>query len=198
MGKEKNTKNQILDVALKLFSENSFHGASIRDIAKEIGKRESSIYNHFESKDEIMKELVKQFSERNFGPIILTDALINNISKPEKFFLLLSKNLLDFWSTDNERMFIKLLLGKKIVKEEKEEYSLDNYIKDFRNLCEFIFKEMVKHKFINKHDVKLLSREFISSLFLLQIEIIHNLNKEREKSNLLKQHVEFFWGAVKR
>ena len=65
-------------------------------------------------------------------------------------------------------------------------------------MCEFIFKEMIKHKFIKKHDVKLLSREFISSLFLLQIEIMHNISKEREKSNLLKQHVEFFWGAVKR
>ena len=71
----KSTKEQILEAALKLFSENSFHGASIRDIAKVIGKRESSIYNHFKSKDEIFEKIIEKFSNRNFGTIILTDKI---------------------------------------------------------------------------------------------------------------------------
>ncbi len=194
----KNTKEQILDAALRLFSENSYHGASIRDIAKAVGKRESSIYNHFKSKDEILEKIIEKFSERNFGPIILTDVLINNISKPEKFFLLLSENLLEFWSSTEEQMFIKILLSKHSAGTEVHEYSLDSYVKEFRKLCKFIFKEMIKHKFINKYDTDLLSREFISSLLVIQIELIHNIKKEKEKKNLLKQHVDFFWKAVKR
>lgn len=96
MNQSKNTKEHILDVSLKLFSEKTYYGASIRDIAKAIDKRESSIYNHFKSKEEIFEQLILKFSSRNFGPLILTDQLINIISKPEKFFILLSENLIHF------------------------------------------------------------------------------------------------------
>ena len=112
MPKTTNTKTDILNVSLKLFSEHGFHGASIRDIAKEVGKRESAIYNHFKSKEEIFEQIITDFSSRNFGSIVITDKLINIISKPEKFFLMLAENLLDFWNSDKERMFIKVLLSR--------------------------------------------------------------------------------------
>ena len=198
MAQVKNTKTQILDVSLKLFAENSFHGASIRDIAKEIGKRESSIYNHFKSKDEIFEQIISKFSSRNFGPIILTDKLINKISKPDKFFAMLGENLISFWDSEQERMFIKILLSIRSIENSKTKYTLKNYLEDFRNLCEFIFKEMINHKFIKKYDVGTLSQEFISPLFLFQIELLHGMKDEREQKLLLKNHVDFFWEGIKR
>ena len=191
-----NTKDQILNASLKLFAENSYHGASIRDIAKEIQKRESSIYNHFSSKDDILDNLITKLSDRNFGQIILTDKLINIISKPEKFFLILSENIIKFWSTEEERMFIKLLLGLNNVVDNSR-YSLDNYLKDFRSLCEFIFKEMIGHKFIKKFDVQTLSQQFISPLFLLEIEILTSGKSEKDQKIYLKKHTEFLWSAIK-
>ena len=198
MPTQKSTKNQILDVALQMFSENSYHGTSIRDIAKRIDKRESSIYNHFKSKDNILQELIVKFSERNFGPIILTDKLINNISKPEKFFLLLSENLLSFWNSNEERMFIKILLKNSKVEGVKTEYSLEKYLSDFKALCEFIFREMMKHKFIAKNDVTILSHEFISPLFLHQIESVLSDESIYSQKFKLKNHIDFFWNAVKK
>ena len=41
-------------VALDLFSRYGFAGSSVRHIAKEVGIRESAIYNHFSSKDAIL------------------------------------------------------------------------------------------------------------------------------------------------
>jgi AcrR family transcriptional regulator len=43
----RDTKKLILQVALKQFSEKGFDGVGIRDIAKEIGIRESAIYRHY-------------------------------------------------------------------------------------------------------------------------------------------------------
>lgn len=193
-----NTKNQILDVSLKLFAENSFHGASIRDIAREIGKRESSIYNHFKSKEAIFEQIISKFSSRNFGPIILTDKLLNNISKPEKFFIMLAENLILLWNSKEERMFIKILLSAKTSEDKKNQYTLENYLADFRDLCKFILKEMISHKLIKKFDVEILSKEFISPLFLFQIELLNGLKSDKEQKLLLKSHVDFFWQAIKK
>ena len=194
---KENTKEQILAASLKLFSENSYHGASIRDIAKKIEKRESSIYNHFQSKEEILIELIDKFGNRNFGSIILTDELINIISKPEKFFKLLGQNIITFWNSENERMFIKILLNLTSMKELNK-YSLQNYLNDFRNLCEFIFKEMIDHKFIKKFDTLLLSQEFLSPLFLFQLELLNGKKNDKDLSSFLKKHVEFFWSVIKK
>lgn len=197
MNFKENTKDQILAASLKLFSENSYHGASIRDIAKIIEKRESSIYNHFQSKEEILIELIDKFGNRNFGSIILTDELINIISRPEKFFKLLGENIINFWNSENERMFIKILLNLTSMKELNK-YSLHNYLNDFRNLCEFIFKEMIGHKFIRKYDTLLLSQEFLSPLFLFQLELLNGKKGIKDLSSFLKKHIDFFWGAIKK
>ncbi|MDX1699790.1 MAG: TetR/AcrR family transcriptional regulator [Melioribacteraceae bacterium] len=198
MAKSINTRAEILDVALNLFSEKSYHGASIRDIAKEIGKRESSIYNHFSSKEDILNELIEKFSSRNFGKIVLTDDLVNIISKPEKFFKMLAENILDFWDSKNERMFIKILIDRNSVKSLSHDYNLSTYLNDFRNLLEFILTEMIKHKFIGKFNVNILSNEFISPLFLLQLELILGYGNKVKQTQVIKDHVEYFWKAIKR
>jgi len=194
----KDTKTEIFNAALTLFSEKSYHGASIRDIAKKIGKRESSIYNHFSSKEEILTDIISNFSNRNFGKIILTDELINQISKPEKFFSNLGMNLMGFWNSDKERMFIKILFYSNNIDSKEYEYSLSNYLDDFKKFTSIIFDEMIKHKYILKNDSKLLSNEFISFLFLHFIESLLQNKTNLEIKEFVKAHVAFFWNAIKR
>ena len=52
------SKRKILDAALKLFALKGFDGASVSGIAKEAGVAKGLIYNYFESKDEIVHQLV--------------------------------------------------------------------------------------------------------------------------------------------
>lgn len=192
------TKEQILQESLKLFSKHSYHGASIRDIAKNIGKRESSIYNHFKSKEEILSKIIEKFSSRNFGQLILTDELVNKISKPQKFFEMLSTNLFQFWNSEDERMFIRVLLSGLLPNIKYQEYTIENYISDFEGLCKFILREMMNHKFIKKMDVSVVSKEFISPLFLFQIGMILGNKAKREQNAFVKLHSDYFWEFVKR
>lgn len=48
------TKNKIFSSAIKLFMLKGFNAVSLRDIADSIGIRQSTIYNHFKSKQEIL------------------------------------------------------------------------------------------------------------------------------------------------
>ncbi len=191
------TKEKIMNVSLKLFSEKSYNGASIRQIANTIGIRESAIYNHFKSKDEILSEIISAFGKRNFGSLILTDKLIDNISKPEKFFQLLSENLLNFWNSEKERMFIKLLMSINVEEEPINKYSFFNYLKDFENLCAFIFKEMMKHNFIRKNNESLLAKEFLSPLFLSIVQTIFYTSKNDGYEINTKKHANFFWNGIR-
>ena len=52
------TKEKILKEALFLFSDRGFHAVSVRDIAKAVGIKESSLYNHFKNKQDIFDSIV--------------------------------------------------------------------------------------------------------------------------------------------
>ena len=57
------TKERILDVSLELFSQRGYSAVSIRDICKDVGIKESSVYYHFENKQNIFDVLLDRFSE---------------------------------------------------------------------------------------------------------------------------------------
>ncbi|MDI1452034.1 TetR family transcriptional regulator [Polyangium sp. 6x1] len=53
------TRRRILEVALRLFASEGFHGTSVRDMAKELELQPSALYAHFSSKDHVLAELVR-------------------------------------------------------------------------------------------------------------------------------------------
>ena len=54
-----NTKQEILEASLELFSVQGFEATSISQIASAVGIRKASLYSHFESKQAILDALVK-------------------------------------------------------------------------------------------------------------------------------------------
>lgn len=55
------TARQILDAAAELFAQNGYDGVSMRAIARKVGVRESALYNHFQSKAELLEALFDEF-----------------------------------------------------------------------------------------------------------------------------------------
>ena len=56
-------KQQILDAALHVFAEDSYHGASMASVAKRARISKGLIYNYFKSKDEILSTLIMELME---------------------------------------------------------------------------------------------------------------------------------------
>ncbi|MCI6061636.1 MAG: TetR/AcrR family transcriptional regulator [Dorea sp.] len=58
------TKERIVDEALTLFSVQGFKGTTVKNIADAVGIKDSSIYKHFKSKQEILDAIVDQMKSR--------------------------------------------------------------------------------------------------------------------------------------
>ncbi|HKP32805.1 MAG TPA: TetR/AcrR family transcriptional regulator [Chitinophagaceae bacterium] len=56
-GKNGTKKEVIIDKATKLFMEKGFGSASMRDIAEHVGVEAASLYNHIQSKSEILQDI---------------------------------------------------------------------------------------------------------------------------------------------
>ena len=93
----KKKKELILQTALELFAENGFHATSINQIAKKAGISKGLTYNYFESKNNILEEIIDQgfhqihdFFDPNKDGILTEDELRFFI---EKTFDLVGSNL---------------------------------------------------------------------------------------------------------
>lgn len=87
MSKGEESRDRILDAAFELFVQKGYHGSSMRTIAREAGLAAGSLYNHFESKEEIFKEvLLRDHLIHYVLPVLETaegddaEALIRNVS----------------------------------------------------------------------------------------------------------------------
>ena len=59
-----NTKQEILEAALGLFSVQGFEATSIAQLASAVGIRKASLYSHFENKQAILDALVREVLEQ--------------------------------------------------------------------------------------------------------------------------------------
>ena len=57
------TRDQILAAAMDLFSRQGYEGVSVREIARAVGIKESSLYNHFRNKEAILETIFAAFRQ---------------------------------------------------------------------------------------------------------------------------------------
>ena len=60
--KKESTKQKILDSATHLFAMKGFTETTVREVAESVGVKESSIYNHFESKNSILENILDEYA----------------------------------------------------------------------------------------------------------------------------------------
>ena len=117
------TKDKIFDAALDLFSKNGYDSVSVRTIASEVGIKESSIYNHYSSKKDILMSILNYFEEYFKG----------NPLDDENIRKLLEENPEEFYHQGSE-MFKQQIFEEKILKIMKlifvQMYQIDE-VKEF-------------------------------------------------------------------
>ena len=117
------TKDKIFDTALDLFSKKGYDSVSVRTIASEVGIKESSIYNHYSSKKDILMSILNYFEEYFKG----------NQLDDENIRKLLEENPEEFYHQGSE-MFKQQIFEEKILKIMKmifvQMYQIDE-VKEF-------------------------------------------------------------------
>ena len=81
-----NNKEKIFRVSIDLFSEYGYDGVSVRQIAREVGIKESSIYNHYSNKQELLTTILNYYIEEMMSDEIPLNQASLNMDKGFDFF----------------------------------------------------------------------------------------------------------------
>ncbi len=199
MGKRQSSKAVIEKISLNLFSKYGFTGTSIRMIAKNAGVRESAIYNHFNSKADLLNKIFDKFNSGEIGGQILDDKLLEEIVNPPVFMKKFFNKLFEIWNSETETMIFKIIILEQFSNKSETIPTIDKYFQPVREIWEMIFIEMIKHNVIKKLDPKLLVDEFLSYIFLLRIKSLTDKNNDNKKIiRKVNSHIDFFWDKIKK
>jgi len=83
MQNEKPTKEKIKIAALKLFAEKGLKATTVRDVSHEADVNVSSIIYHFESKENLYRTIIEEYSETNSA--FALEVLMNTPENKEEF-----------------------------------------------------------------------------------------------------------------
>jgi AcrR family transcriptional regulator len=177
----KNTKKHVIDIARQLFSEYSYLGVSMNDIAKKLNITKAALYYHFTGKTEIyIKVLDDVFNDLNLS-------IVETLNEPmtDKKLRKLIKNYLDFGL--KEKNLIKALM----LKLSPDDIQITKYITQSReriiNLIQPVIEEVfTSRKRMKKIDSRLLASLLTSMMDGLLLECSF-LNKKIDSSKVSNQ-----------
>ena len=190
------TKEKITETALDLFSQRGYDGVSVRDIARAVGIRESSIYNHFQSKRAVFDAIVDlcvQQSERYFREGGLPydagdDASVYAGIGMEDLQELIERTFRFFFDDPWNARFRRLLL----LSQYADPRCRDIYRRLYRDKCvrvqAYIFATLMDAGELRREDPLAVAAEFHGPMFML----IHTCDSFEEARPFIRTHVEQF------
>lgn len=194
---KRNTKETILFESLKLFADKGYDGVTVRDIAAEVGIKQSSLYKHYKSKQEIFDTLVDTMQSR-FRDAATSFQLPNGelqemareyATGGNEVLKKISSEIFHFYLKDPyASQFRKMLSIEKYKNEEIDRIYREVYISYQAKL----FEEMIKQGFMRQANPEVMALQFFSPIFLLLNKYDGIAEKEKEAKEILGKHIEQF------
>lgn len=114
------TLPRVLDAALRCFTEQGYHGTSIRDLASQAGLSVPGVYHHYRSKQEILHSLMMavmdELLERSAA------ALASAPATPSAQFDAVVESLLRFHMFRRSQAFVASSEIRSLVEENRQRY----------------------------------------------------------------------------
>ena len=197
---ERDTRQDILNAALDLFSENGFFGTSMRDIAKQVGVRESALYHHFKSKDAIVHGLAQTLGPGHARHLAELDigALLDAVG-PRQLLEQVVQFLLTSWAMPSEQKMFRFILSEGARLGQHDVLNLPAYAFEARRNISRVFVEMMRRKLIKKNDPMTLTVAFMAPMMMLRVLYLVMPKGPPDLKNLkaeVDRHLEFFWASV--
>lgn len=165
------TRQRILDQALVLFAEHGFAGTSMRQLARAVGLRESSIYNHFVGKEEIYSTLIDQWGPGAFVERLESAEYRALAGDPAAFCRKCGVDLIDRWMDRRERLFMAVINGER--RGEGRQRFYDMLFREENERLADYFQGFALAGLIKTTDARETGRIFSSGLICLRMEYVN-------------------------
>lgn len=190
------TRDKILETALKLFSQKGYLGATTKEIAKEAGIAEVTLFRYFASKENLFEDVINTHS---FLPAL--KELMPEIATMsyEKALTIIAKRFLETLSSRKD--LIQIMHSEMQRYPEKIHKIYHAFIDEIFKILASYFAEMQKKKILKGFDTEFGARAFLGmffSYFNVHEMMMHKKYRHLDKDTTIKEFVKIFVRGTKK
>lgn len=202
---KKTTKEKIFNASIDLFSKKGFNDASVREIAKQAGIREGSIYNHYKNKEAILDAIINYFkSEFTQGQLSEEEGADLMDQGPEVYFEIGANIFMDRSYTPKMEKIWRLICIETYRNDKLKEFFKKQLLEEPLEGWEGIFRIMIEKKLIKPVNPRTLAYAYWSFvIFLIFDWYILEFDEDFDSSKKLgleklNDHTRFLLEAMKK
>lgn len=199
---KEDTKGKILEKALELFSERGYDSVSVDEIAKAVGIKAPSLYNHYSGKKAIFYAIVRETEKIYDNDTDKFSIHVGDSGKDVAIFSEISEDalfekarLVFEYSLNNDkiRRFRKMMTIEQFRSEELAKLYTERFVSRIISYHADIFRYLIKLGEIADQDPEMLAYSYVCPI--LTLIGICDRQPEREAECLLKlrAHVKLFF-----
>ena len=174
----KDTKERILDEALRQFSQKGYDGTNIRELTASLGLVKSSMYKHYKSKEEIWNSLLDRmiayYNER-FGSTENLPPVPDTLDE----LVAMTMRMVDITVHDERIVMTRKLLSIEQYRDERaRQLATKHFLTGLTEMFTYIFDGMMNKGLLRHDDPKMLAFAYTAPISSL----IHLCDREPEKT----------------
>ena len=204
--KQEDTKQKILDKALELFSVRGYDAVSVGEIAKAVGIKAPSLYNHFPSKQAIFEEIVEATAAQYEKDTDSIDIHVQNVKADVSEFMEITEQELFekvqwifSYSIHNETIsrFRRMMTIEQFRSPELAKLYSTRYVDRLVAYHAEIFRNLIAAGVIAGQDSDVLALMYMAPVVTLIGICDRQPEREQECLEKLQAHVRLFFYAVR-
>lgn len=175
------TKQIILDKSLDLFAEKGYYATSVRDIAKAVGIKDSSLYFHFTNKQAILDSITEEFIKQSNEMMKMMSNAVNELqSMSDQMFLSVTEQYIStYFLNDFIRKYIIVMNHEQSNNETIREIYRNWFIDQPLKFQEQLFQKLSDISYLKKGNISQMVIAYYSPIFLFFNKCIsYNTSKE--------------------
>ncbi len=184
----KDTKARILAAALELFSKNGYAGTNIRELTSSLGLGKSSMYRHFNSKEEIWNTLLDEMSAYYTSRFGSPEHLPPVPESPEEL-VMMTMRMVDFTVHDEKIVMTRKVLAVEQFRDDRaRDLASRHFLTGLTAMFTPIFSGMMDKGLLRRDDPEMLAFAYTAPISAL----IHLCDREPEKTPEALAGIEAF------
>jgi len=122
-------REAIIEAATEAFYRRGYGGASLRDIARQVGITQATIYYHFKNKEDILRTIITEFSDQLFQALLSalardSDAVSRLRNAIERHILFTKTHRREVKIILEDKKFLGEALNTRVKEKERAIFSL--------------------------------------------------------------------------
>ena len=203
--KQEDTKQLILEQALALFSARGYDAVTVGDIARAVGIKAPSLYNHFSGKQAIFDALVDATAAQYEADTGRIDIHVQNVQKDIPIFTAITADALFekvrqifTYSLHDETIgrFRRMMTIEQFRSPELAALYSERYVERLLRYHAGIFRALIAAGEICAEDPDALALQYVAPVLTLIGICDRQPEKEQECLEKLQKHVQLFFRLV--